>query len=337
MIFLPTSFALALSYTHIAYLVSIFFLLLIFYCIQYKREKKVRTQLAHTAFYALLFPGFSPKKRMIKFICGSIGIVSLLCALLRPSWGTQEHKVQEKTRDLLIALDVSRSMLASDIAPSRLQAAHSKIKMLVNSLAVDRVGLILFAGSAVLQCPLTADKRSFFAFLDTVDTRSIAAGSTSLDTPLKEALKVYATMPHKHHKLLAVFTDGEDFSGSLTHMKDEVQKAGLTVFTVGVGTESGAPIPEIDMQGNRIGYEMDAQKKIIMSCLNTGILQLIAVDSGGSYIPYTHDSQDIKTIIANIERYEKEDVDEKNNKQKIERYAYFAAVAFAAFLLEWIV
>jgi Ca-activated chloride channel family protein len=335
MIFLPSSFALGISYAQRAIITSIVFILFILYYRSYIREKKVRQQLADKTFYKLLFVGFSQKKRFIKYIAGCIGIISLFCALLRPSWGVKEHSVKEKTRDLLIALDVSRSMLAQDIAPSRLQAAQVKIRELVNSLAVDRVGLILFASSAVLQCPLTTDKRSFFAFLDTVDTQSIAAGSTSLDTPLKEALKIYSEMTHKKHKLLTIFTDGEDFSGSLAHIKDEVQKADLKVFTVGVGTETGAPIPQIDIQGNRTGYEMDANKKIIMSCLNTGVLKLIALDSGGSYVPYSNDSQDIKTIITQIEQYEKEDFAEKNNKQKIERYAYFAAVAFGAFLLEW--
>ena len=336
MIFLSVPIIFGLSFKQALCVLFVILVLSFFYSVQYKREKKVRSQLAHKKFYALLFPGFSPLKRLIAFLSGFIAIVSLCIALLRPCWGTHEYKVKEKTRDLLIALDISRSMLAQVIVPSRLEAAQLKIKELVQSLVVDRVGLILFAGSAVLQCPLTTDKRSFFAFLDTVDTTSIAAGSTSLDTPLKEALKLYAEVPLKKHKLLAIFTDGEDFSGSLSHMKDDIKKAGLKVFTVGVGTEQGAPIPQIDTQGNRIGYEMDAHKKIIMSCLNTGLLELIAVDSGGSYISYTHDSQDIKSIIKKIERYEKEDLDEKNNTQKIERYAYFAAIAFAAFLLEWI-
>ncbi len=336
MIFFSFPLVFGLSYTSIFYVVTIIFSLFLFYTMQYKREKKVRLQLAHKKFYKLLFPGFSPLKRFIGFLSGFLGIASLYFALLRPCWGTEEHKVKEKTRDLFIALDISRSMLAQDILPSRLQAAQIKIKELVQSLVVDRVGLILFAGSAILQCPLTTDKRSFFAFLDTIDTGSIAAGSTLLDTPLKEALKLYAAVPLKKHKLLAIFTDGEDFSGNLSHMKNDIQKAGLRVFTLGIGTEQGAPIPQIDTQGNRIGYEMDTHKKIIMSCLNTGLLKLIAVDSGGSYISYTSDSQDIKTIVKKIEQYEKEDLDEKNNKQKIERYAYFAAVAFAAFLLEWI-
>ena len=169
----------------------------------------------------------------------AFGFLALFIAALRPQWGQKEVVIKQEGRDLFIALDVSRSMLATDCTPNRLAVAKQKIKQLVPLLGCERIGLILFSGSAFIQCPLTVDYQAFNMFLDSVDAETISSGTTDLAQPIYKALDAYRQMPNKTTKLLAIFTDGEDFSSNIAHCKQQIWDENLRVFTVGVGRLMG--------------------------------------------------------------------------------------------------
>ena len=229
-----------------------------------------------------------------------IGIVFLLGAFLRPQWGKQEQMVTQEGRDLIIAVDISRSMLAQDVKPNRLTFAKEKIKKLLYNLSCERVGLIVFSGSTIIQCPLTTDYAAFFLFLDQLDVDTISQGTTALDQAIKASLQVFESIPTRKTKLLIAFTDGEDFSSNLQGVKDRVIADGLSIFTVGVGTDHGAPVPILNDQQKQIGWEKDEHGKVIMSRLNEKLLIDISMQSGGKYVHAVAGDDDIKLLINSI-------------------------------------
>lgn len=272
----------------------------------------------------------------IKLTLMLIGLLFIWLALLRPQWDQKETIVHQEGRDLLIALDISRSMLAQDCLPNRLECAKQKIKELVKRLSCERVGLILFSGSTFMQCPLTTDYSAFYMFLDQIDAETISSGTTALDQAIKKALNAFKSCGNRKTKLLVLFTDGEDFSSNLTNIKQEAMDYGMTIFTFGVGTAQGAPIPLFDEDGNQIGHQLDKKGGVVISRLNEGILTSLSHDSGGTYIKMSDDDTDIHDLLANVRRFEKDSLDDKKISLFEEQYPLFVAISFGCLALEWL-
>lgn len=304
--------------------------------ISFAKQQKIYDLLASKSNRTFLFKNYSYIKKKIKFFLYIIAIFCMGIALICPQWGIKEELIQREGHDLLIALDISKSMLSQDIEPNRLEAAKKKIKNLIESLRADRIGLILFAESAIIQCPLTVDTQAFFMALNSIDNQVVSSSTTALDAPIKKSIEIYQNMPAKKHKFLVIFTDGEDFASNLSKIKDEIKKNGLQVFTVGVGTLNGAPVPKIDIEGRYIGYEKNVDNSVAISHLNEKLLKLIASDSGGEYVSFSSSNQDIDLINSKIKKYKKEIFEDKTVDQLQERYYYFAIIALIALLIEWI-
>jgi Ca-activated chloride channel family protein len=273
---------------------------------------------------------------LVKGILLLIGFMSLFIALLQPQWGKKDEQVSQQGRDILIAVDISRSMLCSDEKPNRLEFAKQKVKKILYNLKCDRVGLIVFAGDAVVQCPLTVDYAAFFMFLDNLDVSTISSGTTSLDGAIHTALDAFKQMPEKKSKILCLFTDGEDFSTNLAKIKEDAAQEGLSIFTFGVGSTRGAPIPVFDQKGKNIGFEKDSKGTVIMSKFNEGILKNLSLKTGGQYIKTTSDDTDIKKFLSCVEKFEKDSLGSANFNRYQEQYSYFIMISFICFGLEWI-
>ncbi|HXW86081.1 MAG TPA: VWA domain-containing protein [Candidatus Bathyarchaeia archaeon] len=296
-----------------------------------KNMKLLAGSFAHT-----LVQHYSQMKQYIKAALCMLGAVSLMLALLRPQWGEREEKVVQEGRDVFIALDISKSMLATDCVPNRLLCAKQKIKELVAALVCERVGLLLFAGSAFIQCPLTTDQRAFSLFLDAVDAQTSSGGTTAIDQALITMIASFKRMEGKKNKLLVLLTDGEDFSQNLHTVKEQAKREGIQIFALGVGTTQGAPIPLYNDQGNTMGHQKDAQGTVVISKLDEQKLQALVTDIGGMYMPMTTDMTDVRAIITQVHRYEKEQYEDVSISQKIERYHYFVGVSLVCFALEWL-
>ena len=265
-----------------------------------------------------------------------IGIIFLLMTLLRPQWDKKEQKISQEGRDLLIAIDISRSMLAQDLKPNRLEFAKAKIKKLLYNLSCERVGLIIFSSSTFMQCPLTTDYGAFLMFLDKLAVDTISHGSTAIDQAIKEGLRAFESDATKKTKLLIIFTDGEDFSTDLQDVKEKAIQERLSICTVGVGTPHGAPVPIIDKAGKQIGWEIDDQGNVVMSCLNENLLMSLAQQAGGKYVRSVQSDDDIKTLIHTINKFEKDSYEDKIYESLQDQYPYFIAISFLCFALEWI-
>lgn len=302
----------------------------------FQKRKKLVTLLAGKKWVTELFRNYHPKKELLKTLLYSIAAIFIFIALLRPQWGDKEKMIEQEGRELFVALDISRSMLASDVKPNRLAFAKAKIQRLLQLLPSDRVGLLVFSGSAVVQCPLTRDKALFKMFLKSLDAETISSGTTSIDQAIDQVIKVLSALPTRKNKILVVFTDGEDFSRNLSQLKQEAQKIGLHIFTYGVGTEQGAPIPILNEHGMPVGYEKKSQGNVELSKLNPGILQALARETGGQYINPTQSDQDLKQLVGQVEQYEKESFEDKELQTQEDRYPYFLAVSFIALLVGWL-
>jgi len=303
-------------------------------CVRYKKQLQAR--LALVGMHHNFLRNVSPQKQLLKCILISVGVLFLCLALLRPQWDKSEETIVQEGRDLYIALDISRSMLATDCAPYRLHFAKEKIKKLVKKLSCERVGLILFSGSAFVQCPLTSDYGAFYLYLDAVDAELISSGTTALDQAITQALHSFAATPDRKSKLLVLFTDGEDFSHNLHDIKQEAAQAGLSIFTIGVGTPEGAPVPLFDAHGKLLGHQKDAQGGVVISRLNEGILRSLSGDAGGSYIRAVDNDDDIATFIRAVHAFEKEHISERKHSRYEDQYHYFLLVSFICFALEWL-
>lgn len=300
------------------------------------QKKKILLLASHEHIKELV-KNFSLSKNLIKTVLLISGVLFLTIALLRPQWDAQQELINQEGRDLIIALDISRSMLATDVKPNRLEFAKNKIRSLVNALTAERVGLIVFSGAPFVQCPLTSDVASFFTFLDATDVETISSGTTAIDQAVNKAMDIFSKMPTRKNKILAIFTDGEDFSTNLQAIKQKAKEIGLHIFTIGIGTAEGAPIPLYDENGKQLGHQKDEAGKIVISRLNEDILKSLAADTAALYLHASNDSRDIDQLIKRIRMYEKEKFDEKNFSIADEKYYYFGLISLLCLLLEWIV
>ncbi len=283
-----------------------------------------------------LFKGYSLIREFSKCVLITIALTGIWFALLRPQWGKREEQVYKEGRNVVIALDISRSMLAQDIAPNRLEYAKEKIKKLTRLLKTDRVALVLFAGSSFIYCPLTDDHAAFISFLDTIDSGMVASGTTNLSGALEKALSIFDRTLDATNKLVIIVTDGEDFSPNLSPLKEQAQKRGVKLFTLGVGTAQGAPVPLIDELGNQQGHQKDPQGSIVISRRNDALLRSLSQESGALYIPGTADESDLAQLSAAVAQFERERFGERKIDFLQERYMYFAGAAALCLGLEWL-
>jgi Ca-activated chloride channel homolog len=283
----------------------------------------------------MVFKHFSLRKQAVKAFLLILAVVFIFLALLQPQWGKKEQHVVQEGRDLLILLDISRSMLAQDLKPNRLDFAKLKVRSLLNQLPLERVGLILFSGSAFLQCPLTADHAAFLMFLNQVDTETISSGTTALDGALLKAIEVFEVSPGRKNKLVLLITDGEDFSLHLNVVERKASDYNIRLFTLGVGTVQGAPIPRIDAAGKQIGHEVDEAGNIVLSSLNETLLQGMCNKLHGNYLRASYDDSDLNRLSTLVKSFEKESFEDKKISMYEDQYPWLLGVAWVMLALEW--
>lgn len=293
-------------------------------------------QLAHQSHQHQLLLGFSTWRQRTKASLIVLTTWLIIIAFLQPQYGEKEQQVMQETRDLIILLDISRSMLAQDFSPSRLELAKLKIKELLTLIPFERIGLVLFSGSAFIQCPLTVDHHAFKTLLNHVSTEIISSGTTAMDLALGKALELYEKMIGKKNKHVLLITDGEDFSLNLESIKQQAQEQHIHLFTLGMATPQGAPIPIIDTTGKQIGHEKDEQGTIVLSKLNTELLTNISHELNGVFVPAGYDDHDVQQLAQAINQGEKEEFMDTTVSRYEEQYPWLLGGAWLCLLLEWL-
>lgn len=316
--------------------IPVFAVLVVLIIKNYFMIAKVAAYLVNATYSKQLFVNFSLRRYRVKTIFVVMSIIAVGLALLQPQWGVIENKVVQEGRDLLVLLDVSRSMLAQDFKPSRLEFAKLKIRHVLERLKFERVGLILFSGEAFLQCPLTSDYQAFLMFLEQVDVETISSGTTSLDRALMRALGVYSTVEGRKNKLVWVLTDGEDYSLSLAPIKEEAKKNNITLFASGIGSTEGAPIPILDKYGKQVGHEVSANGSVELSKLNEKMLQDLCSQLNGHYFKVGYSDDDVEQLVSTVQQFEKERFEDRALTLYEHRYPWFLGIAWVLLLIEWI-
>lgn len=307
--------------------------LILFYFWAWKRRKKVREDFAQKELLSELTLSLDVRKQKLKILLLVTAMLLLLVSLIRPQWGFQWEEVKRRGLDILIAIDTSRSMLAEDVKPNRLQRSKLAVRDLVKKLEGDRIGLIAFAGRAFVQCPLTVDYSGFLLSLDDLDVDTIPRGGTSVSGAVHEAIKSYQGGPKKY-KVLVLVTDGEDHEGDPVKAAEKAKGEGIKIFCIGIGTREGELIPLTDEKGRRT-FLKDRQGNVVKSRLNETVLQKIALTTGGSYVRATGAEFGLDLIYEQkLAKMEKRELTSKMRKRFEERFQLPLGIAFLLLLVE---
>jgi len=254
-----------------------------------------------------------------------IGLIFLIFSAAGPQIGTRVSPIERKGVDLVFAVDVSESMNAQDIKPSRLDKAKFEISQIISQLKGDRVGIIVFAGSSHLYLPLTSDYEATQLFLDAIDTKMIPNQGTDFSTALRTAMSVFNKENDKY-KVMVLVTDGEDHEGAAIEMADTALKSGIVTHSVGVGTEKGSLIPIYnDSSDNR--YKRDKKGILITSKLNENMLIELANAGGGIYSRFNNRDSKYKEILSAIDNMEKRSIATHIYSEYEDRYQSFATIS----------
>ncbi len=309
--------------------------LILFRWADVKRRKALHA-FASERLLETLTSSVSTRRRFIKKILWVASVVLVFVSLARPQWGFRWEEVKRKGIDILIAVDTSKSMLAEDVKPNRLTRAKLAVSDLVEKLDGDRIGLIAFAGTAFLQCPLTLDYDAFGQALDALDVNTIPRGGTNIASALEEAQKTFQ-LGNSNHKILILLTDGEDLEANGIEAAKQVAKQDLRVFTVGVGSVAGELIP-MPMEGGGIEFLRDASGQPVKSHLDENTLRQIAEATGGFYVPLGQQNEGLKTVYEQgLAPIPKQELFSRMNKVYKERFQWPLGLALLCLIVEFLI
>lgn len=298
-----------------------------------RRRAGLLEKLVARATWAALIPHWLPQRARTRALLW-LGAVAAMClALARPQWGFHWEEVRRRGLDIIVCIDTSKSMLAEDIKPNRIEQAKYGVRDMLKQLKGDRVGLVAFAGSSYLQCPLTIDYAAFAMTLDDVRVGLIPRGGTAIGEALKTAIAGFEKREDAD-KAIMLITDGDDTEGDPLSMVDELKAKGIRVFAVGVGSKEGEVIPTTDAQG-RSGYVKDAKDQVVKTRLDESTLSQLALKTGGAYVRAAPGDLGLDRILNNqLSSLKRSDADSKMIRSYEERFVWLLGLAFLLLAIE---
>jgi Ca-activated chloride channel family protein len=279
-----------------------------------------------------LMPFVSKSRPVLKFIFLSIAIVAIIFALADPQFGSKLEKVKRKGAEIIIALDVSNSMLAEDIKPNRLERAKQAISKLVDNMENDRIGLIVFAGDAYIQVPVTSDYTAAKMFLSSINTNIVSKQGTAIGSAIDLAMNSF-TPESEMEKALIIITDGENHEDDALKAAELSSEKGITIHTIGMGSPQGAPIPLHKDYGQN-SFQKDGEGNTVISKLDQTALQEIANLGGGVFIRANNTQIGLNKLFERINTMEKKEMEERIYTDFEHRYQYLLAIALFFILLD---
>lgn len=288
-------------------------------------------RLGDPALIRALSPMVSTERRLWKSGLWLLCAAALVVALARPVWGVDLEVIETQGVSVMIVLDVSNSMNAQDLVPSRLERARLVIRELFDGLSGNEIGLILFAGTAFVQFPLTTDSVSAQSFLSAVSTDTITLQGTAIEDALRLAMNTFGAQSPAA-KVIILMTDGEGTDGDALSAADDAAAAGITIHAVGFGDAQGAPIPILDEQGQISGYKSDNAGNTVLSKLDEALLQNIVERTGGMY--QRAGSGEAAALAQAIEALQTGMFETRTEERGVERFGIFVALALVALSLE---
>ncbi|NNM22100.1 MAG: VWA domain-containing protein [Flavobacteriaceae bacterium] len=284
-------------------------------------RKRAQDKFANPVLLRKLSPNRSIFKSILKFIVLSLALACISFALVNPKIGTKLETVKREGVDVVFALDVSKSMLAQDVAPNRLQKSKQLVTQIINSLAGDRIGIIGYAGSAFPQVPITTDFSSAKLFLSSMNTDMVSSQGTAINEAIAMA-QTYYNDEEQTNRVLFIVSDGEDHEGNVGPVVEEAVNQGIKIFTIGVGTERGEKIP-ITRNGVLQNYKRDENNEVVITKLNIETLNEIATLGGGQYIEGSSTKDVVEEVTAILNGMDKTEFEAKQFTDFKDQYQWF--------------
>lgn len=321
------------AFEHVLMLLGTVPLLVLFFLWAFRQKAKAMARFGNPELMAKLTLTVSRKRQIWKRVLLTAAVLLLILATARPQFGTRMRTVQREGQDIMVALDVSLSMTAEDIKPNRLEKARHQISTLIDKLQGDRIGLTVFAGRAFVQCPLTLDYGAAKMFLNAVDTDLIPVPGTAIAEAIERAAAAFS-QEERQHKVLLLITDGEDHEGKPLEAAKEAARQGVVIYTVGLGSRQGVPIPVFDARGRRDGFKKDENGQVVMTSLDALTLEKIALETGGKYYRASPGEAELDKIYDHILGMEKKDLASRNFAQFEDRFQFLLAAAVMLLIIE---
>ena len=306
-------------------------LILLFGFAQYYK-KRALAKFGDMSVIEQLMPFVSKTRPVLKFIFLTVAILALIFALADPQFGSKLEKVKVKGAEIIIAIDVSNSMLAEDIKPNRLERAKQAISKLVDKMENDRIGLIVFAGDSYIQVPVTSDYSAAKMFLSSINTNFVSKQGTAIGSAIDLAMNSF-TPESNMEKALIIITDGENHEDDAIKAAELAHEKGIAIHTIGMGSPQGAPIPLQKGYGQTV-FQKDKDGNTVISKLDQGALQEIASAGGGVYIRANNTQTGLNKLFERINKMEKTEMEERIYTDFEHRFQYLLAISLFFILLD---
>lgn len=303
------------------YFFAIVPLLIVIFLLAFWWKKSVQKKFTNYTLLEKLAPNTSTFKSVLKFIFLLIGISFLIISLTNPKMGTKLKTVKREGVDVVFALDVSKSMLAEDIAPNRLEKAKQIITKIIDKLGSDRVGIIIYAGNAYPLLPITTDHAAAKMFLQNAGPELVSSQGTAINEALNLA-KTYYNNDEQTNRFLIIISDGEDHQEETKQVAENMSKEGVKVYAIGVGTEQGSPIP-MKVNGSLIGYKKDSNGETVVTQRKPDVLEAVANAAGGRYIDGNKTSKPVDFIEELISNAQKNEFETKQFSDYKDQFQWF--------------
>ena len=324
-----------LRFEHPEYLYGLIVIpvLILIYILFRLRQDKIFKRFAELGMRDYLVPLRSGRRGVFKFVVFLLMIACLILGFANLQSGSKMEEVKREGIDLYIAVDVSNSMNAQDIVPSRLDRSKQAINKLISSLQGDRLGVIVFADKAFVQLPITTDYAAAKMFLASVNTGSVASQGTAIGEAINLAMRSFND--DERSKAIIIISDGEDHENEAAmEAAREAAKKGIRIFTIGMGLPDGAPIPEYNQYGRMLGYKKDKQGNTIVTRLDEEMLRRIAEAGGGLYVRANNSNVGLEKIYDDISKMDKTEIETKVFTDYEDQFQWFVGAAIILLLIE---
>ena len=306
--------------------IVVFFLLLLLW------KKQTQKKFADKALLKRLSPNQSVFKSVLKIIVLSLAFASLAIALVNPKIGTKLETVKREGVDIVFAIDVSKSMLAEDIKPNRLEKSKQLVSQIINNLGSDRVGIIAYAGKAFPQLPITTDYSAAKLFLQNMNTDMLSSQGTAINEAILLA-KTYYDDDEQTNRVLVIISDGEDHSEAAVQVAEQASQEGIKIFTIGVGETKGGPIP-LKRNGIVTGYKKDSQGETVITRLDETTLKNIAAQANGQYIKVRTTDKVVNQMKDILNKMDKTEFEAKQIADFKDQFQWFLGLAILLFFID---
>ena len=297
-----------------------------------KRNMHLIAILGNPVLLQRLSVGVNYRNRVWKDLFKLTALAMMIFSLARPQWGREVREIDQEGLQVIVALDVSQSMLVEDVKPNRLERAKLEIADLMTQLEGDEIGIVLFSGASFLQVPLTSDYLTALNYIDHADPGVISRPGTVIGDAIRTAQGGFDPSL-SNQKVLIVMTDGEDHETDPLSAAQEAADADIMIYTIGFGTPEGEPVPETDASGNIIGYKLDQGGNVVISQLKEDTLQAIAEIGNGKNYRATASGEELTSLLSEISSLQRANLQSRVETRMIERYQLFLGIGLIAIVM----